>query len=112
LLICRHVRGDDRVAFGVRVTASIGDKIRHVIAEEIPSRVAQDKAYQNARPIKRQVEHDKAHKRVMLDLLQDHTELFKQFSDNPGFNRWLTDTVFNATYKPSEPGSPSPQAGQ
>lgn len=63
------------------------------------------------RPIERQVEHGKAHKRVMLDLLQDHTELFKQFSDNPGFNRWLTDTVFNATSQPAEPGSLSPKRG-
>lgn len=90
-----------------------GDKIRHVIAEEIPSRVAQDKAYQNAQANSDQqnakLEHDKALKRVMLDLLQDHTELFKQFSDNPGFNRWLTDTVFNATYQPSGSGSSSPQ---
>jgi len=93
-----------------------GDKIRHVIAEEIPSRVAQDKAYQNAQANSDQqnakLEHDKALKRVMLDLLQDHTELFKQFSDNPGFNRWLTDTVFNATYQPTGPGSSSSQAGQ
>jgi len=91
-----------------------GDKIRHVIAEEIPSRVAQDKAYQNAQANSDQqnakLEHDKALKRVMLDLLQDHTELFKQFSDNPGFNRWLTDTVFNATYQPTGSGSPSSQA--
>lgn len=90
-----------------------GDKIRHVIAEEIPSRVAQDKAYQNAQANSDQqnakLEHDKALKRVMLDLLQDHTELFKQFSDNPGFNRWLTDTVFSATYQPPGSGSSSPQ---
>lgn len=30
--------------------------------------------------------------------LSDHTELFKQFSDSPNFKRWLTDTVFDATY--------------
>lgn len=86
-----------------------GDKIRHVIAEEIPSRVAQDKAYQNAQANSDQqnakLEHDKALKRVMLDLLQDHTELFKQFSDNPGFHRWLTDTVFSSTYRPTGSGS-------
>jgi len=35
---------------------------------------------------------------VVLELLSDHTELFKQFSDNPNFKRWLTDTVFDATY--------------
>ena len=30
--------------------------------------------------------------------MQDDTELFKQFSDNEGFRRWLTDTVFGITY--------------
>jgi len=33
------------------------------------------------------------------DLLSDHTELFKQFCDNPGFKKWLSDTVFGATYQ-------------
>jgi type I restriction enzyme, R subunit len=36
----------------------------------------------------------------VLELLADHTELFKQFSDNPNFKRWLTDTVFDVTYQP------------
>jgi type I restriction enzyme R subunit len=49
---------------------------------------------QNAR-----IEHDKALVRVMTALLQDDTELFKQFSDNDGFRRWLTDTVFALTYE-------------
>jgi type I restriction enzyme R subunit len=25
--------------------------------------------------------------------------LFKQFSDNPSFEKWLKDTVFNMTYE-------------
>ena len=36
----------------------------------------------------------------MTDILQDDTELFKQFMDNEGFKRWLTDTVFDLTYQP------------
>ncbi len=79
------------------------DKIRKVIAEEIPARVAQDKAYQNAQANSdkqnAKLEHDKALNRVVQELLSDHTELFKQFSDNPSFKRWLTDTVFDATYQ-------------
>jgi hypothetical protein len=31
------------------------------------------------------LEHDKALGRVMTALLADHTELFKQYSDNPSF---------------------------
>jgi len=50
---------------------------------------------QNAR-----IEHDKALQRVLIELLADHTELFRQFSDNPRFKKWLTDTIFAATYAP------------
>jgi type I restriction enzyme R subunit len=35
----------------------------------------------------------------MIDLLSDHTELFKQFSDNPSFKKWLGDTIFGVTYQ-------------
>ncbi len=79
------------------------DKIRKVITEEIPARVAQDKAYRNAQANSdkqnARLEHDKALNRVVLELLSDHTELFKQFSDNPNFKRWLTDMVFDVTYQ-------------
>ena len=34
----------------------------------------------------------------MTELLADHTELFKQFSDNESFRRWLSEMVFAATY--------------
>jgi type I restriction enzyme R subunit len=35
----------------------------------------------------------------MTAVLQDDTELFKQFSDNDSFRRWLTDTVFAQPYE-------------
>lgn len=79
------------------------DKIHKVIAEEIPAKVAADAAYRNA--IKNndkktaRIEHDAALQRVMIDLLADHTELFKQFSDNPSFKKWLGDTIFGVTYQ-------------
>jgi type I restriction enzyme R subunit len=78
------------------------DKIQKVITEEIPAKVSADKAYQNAKknPDKQnaRIEHDKALQRVMIDLLSDHTELFKQFSDNASFKKWLADTIFSMTY--------------
>lgn len=83
------------------------DKIRKVIAEEIPSKVAADRAYQNAMKHSdkqnARIEHDKALQRVLLELLTDHTELFKQFSDNPSFKKWLGDTIFSATYTAPTP---------
>jgi type I restriction enzyme R subunit len=36
----------------------------------------------------------------MNGLLKDDTELFRQFSDNESFKRWLTETVFLQTYQP------------
>jgi len=78
------------------------DKIRKVITEEIPEKVAADKAYQNAMKNSdkqnARIEHDKALQRVIIELLSDHTELFKQFSDNQTFKKWLSDTIFLATY--------------
>lgn len=91
------------------------DKIEQVITEEIPARVAQDKAYQNAQANSgkqnARLEHDKALNRVVLELLDDHTELFKQFSDNPNFKRWLADMVFDSTYHPGTTPPASSQLG-
>ena len=41
----------------------------------------------------------------MTAVLKDDTELYKQFSDNESFRRWLTDMVFALTYEtPSRSG--------
>ncbi|HLF83425.1 MAG TPA: type I restriction endonuclease subunit R, partial [Blastocatellia bacterium] len=78
------------------------DRVHKLITEEIPARVAADSAYQNARrnsdKQNARIEHDKALARVMTAVLKDDTELFKQFSDNESFRRWLTDTIFTLTY--------------
>jgi type I restriction enzyme R subunit len=78
------------------------DKIGKVIAEELPAKVSADKAYQNAMKNSdkqnARIEHDKALERAVVELLSDHTELFKQFSDNPSFKKWLSETIFAATY--------------
>jgi type I restriction enzyme, R subunit len=78
------------------------DKIRKVITEELPVKVAKDKAYQNAMKQddkqNARIEHDKALERVIVEMLNDHTELFKQFMDNPSFKKWLGDTIFHETY--------------
>jgi O-acetyl-ADP-ribose deacetylase (regulator of RNase III) len=38
----------------------------------------------------------------LLEMLSDHTELFKQFSDNPSFRKWLADSVFTLTYNEAD----------
>ena len=50
-------------------------------------------------------EGDKAAaKKLIIELMKDDTELFKQFSDNEGFRRWLTDTIFGLTYDQRKAG--------
>ncbi len=79
------------------------DRVHKLITEEIPARVSADPAYQNAKKQgdkqNARVEHDEALKRVIVSLMKDDTELFKQFSDNESFRRWLTDTIFGLTYE-------------
>jgi type I restriction enzyme, R subunit len=83
------------------------DRVHRLITEDIPNRVAADKAYQNAKQNSdkqnARIEHDKALARVMTAVLKDDTELFKQFMDNESFRRWLTDTVFGITYERPSP---------
>jgi type I restriction enzyme R subunit len=88
------------------------DRIGKLITEEIPEKVAADQAYQNAQlnsdKQNARIEHDKALGRVMTGLLKDDTELFKQFSDNESFRKWLADLVFAVTYQtPEAAGSQS-----
>jgi type I restriction enzyme R subunit len=79
------------------------DRVERLITREIPERVAADVAYQNAQKNSdkqnAKIEHDKALGRVIVSLMKDDTELFKQFSDNPDFRHWLTDLVFRSTYQ-------------
>ena len=89
------------------ISWSDADRIERLITLDIPARVSADSAYQNAKnnPDKQnaRIEHDKALGRVMTAVLKDDTELFKQFSDNESFRKWLADTVFGLTYDGPSP---------
>ena len=78
------------------------DKIDRVIAEELPAKVAADKAYQNAAANSDEqnarIELNRALERAVTDMLADHADLFKLFSDNPSFRQWLSETIFASTY--------------
>ena len=91
------------------------DKIERVIAEELPAKVAGDRAYQNAMANSDQqnarIEHDKALERAMTEYVADPIELFKQFSDNDSFRRWLSEMVFAATYVGASTHAGTPRVG-
>ncbi len=65
--------------------------------------MAADAAYRNARENSdrqnARIELDKAVSRVMYSMINDDTQLFKKFADDEGFKRWLTDAVFDLTYR-------------
>ena len=67
-----------------------------------PAKVAGDPAYRNARENSdrqnARIEHDEALRRVMTAVIKDDMQLFKQFTDNESFRRWMTDNVFGLTY--------------
>ena len=76
-----------------------------MIAEELPVKVAADRRYRNAMrnsdKTAARMEHDRALQGAILEYLSDHVDLYKHFSENPGFNKWLADTIFQATYQDS-----------
>lgn len=79
------------------------DKINDFITVELPKKVSEDQAYKNAMnqgdKQNARIEHDRALERIIINMLHDDTQLFKQFMDNPGFRKWLADTIFNETYR-------------
>jgi type I restriction enzyme, R subunit len=83
------------------------DRVSREVAE-LPAKVASDPAYRNAMVNSdrenARIEHDEALSRVVRGMLRDNTELFKRFSDNPEFKRWIADMSFNASYRPRSEG--------
>jgi len=79
------------------------DRVHRLITEEIPQKVNADVAYQNAREHSDEqnarIEHDRALRAVMTAILSDDAQLFRLYSDNESFKRWLTDTIFDLTYR-------------
>ncbi len=77
------------------------DQVRNMIIS-IPATVSRNKAYQNAMKNSdkqnARIESDRTVRDTVTDMLNDNTELFRQFADNPSFKRWLTDMVFDLTY--------------
>ena len=85
------------------ITWEDADRVARTVAE-LPGKVAADPAYRNAMANSdrqnARIEHDQALNRAMQGLLHDNTELFKRFSDDPDFKRWLADMSFAESYDP------------
>lgn len=77
------------------------DQVMKTIAS-IPEQVAKDINYQNAMKNSdkqnAKIESEKALNRTIINIMSDNMELFKQYTDNVSFKKWLSDMVFNITY--------------
>lgn len=77
------------------------DNVRRQVAE-IPAMVSQNEKYRNAMKNSdkqnARLEMENVLKSVIFGVMADNMELFKQFNDNPSFQKWLSDMVFNVTY--------------
>lgn len=81
------------------------ERIRQRVTEEVPAKVAEDPTYKTA-----MANNDEANAKVamvdalakvMLSLVKDETQLFREYSDNVDFKKWFEDAVFRSTYKKS-----------
>lgn len=74
------------------------DRVFQKIRDDIAPKVAADPAFKNAKantPAAARIEHDKVLSRVMLTLLKDDTQVYKQFVENEAFRRAVSDFVYN-----------------
>ena len=72
------------------------ERIVRRIREDVAPKVAADPAYQNARantPQTARLEHERALSQVMIGMLKDDVDLYKQFANNPSFKRAVSEAV-------------------
>jgi type I restriction enzyme R subunit len=93
-----HILDAFNAQFGTLFTDS--DRVIRRFKEDIAPKVAADPAYQNARantPSTARIEYEKALEKVMLTLLRDDTQVYKQFVENDAFKRSVSDMVYALT---------------
>ncbi len=81
------------------------DRVTRMLFVDVRQQVEADIPYQNAmansgREAAR-LEHDLALRRAMIGVMKDDAALFKKYSDDPEFRRWVGDAMFGLTYQPS-----------
>ena len=83
------------------------DRVGELITRTIPAQVAADVAFRNARQnsddANARIEYDRVLARIVTGMVKDDAELFKQFMDNEGFKRWMTDRVFELACQQARP---------
>lgn len=76
------------------------ERVARRFKEDVAPKVAADPGYQNAKqntPQTARLEYERALGKVMLDLLKDDVDVYKQFVQNPVFKRAVTEMIFTLT---------------
>lgn len=78
------------------------DKIRRFLFEDLPLEISKDEEYQNAKqnPDRQnaQITYEKKLRQKFQDHIFDYTDLYKKFTDDPEFRKWLSDKLFKMDY--------------
>ncbi|MEI7901570.1 MAG: type I restriction endonuclease subunit R, partial [bacterium] len=101
-----HILDAFNAQFGALFSDS--DRVIRRFKEDIAPKVAADQAYQNAMantPSTARIEYEKALGKVMLTLLRDDTQVYKQFVENDAFKRSVSDMVYALTQAISPPAA-------
>ena len=76
------------------------------IIKDMPDRVNEDEAYQNAKMNSdrqnARIEHDAAMKRQITAMLRDNTELYRKYTEDQAFQDDLNGMIFKLTYHPDQ----------
>ena len=72
------------------------------LIKNLPDWVEADTAYQNAVMYSdkqnAQIQHNNAVNKQVTSALRTNTEFYKKYNEDPDFQKWLNDIIFNATY--------------
>lgn len=78
------------------------DRLHRFLFEELLKEVSQDQEYQNAKKYSDRQNARITFEKKLVDKFQDfifdHTEAYRQFTDNQEFKTWLTNTLFEINY--------------
>lgn len=77
------------------------DSVKRIISE-LPNKVLQDVSYQNAMKNSDEqnarIESDKVLEKIITSMITENIELYKKYSDDTHFRKWLENMVFDTTY--------------
>ncbi len=78
------------------------DRIQRFLFEELPEKIRQDEEYQNAKLYSdrqnARITHANKIRAEFQKIIMDDTELYRKFTDDETFSRWLCDTLFKMDY--------------